>query len=214
MKSSKKSEQCDLDNDHTVHIPQQQQRLSQENNDDTTELHAHDTRKNVQADYTDIDESQSNELLKSIARLCGTSRQRCGYCCGKRAHVLKVEDAYNKQIISDDDTKPIVDYSNKDTDSTSSNSETERVDETCSSKSYGLEFDQISYNTYEKLINRGWRRSGSHLYRPHNFESRTLFFSTAESVLQQGYIDWGCYLSRLEMTSFLLLCSIKGFQYP
>ena len=144
MKSSKKSEQCDIvNNDHTIHMPQQQQSLAQEDNNDIIGL-------------------------KSVARLCGTSRQRCGYCGGKRAHVLKVEDAYNKQIIPDDDTNPIAEDG---TNSASSNSETEIVDGTCSSKSFGLEFDQISYNTYEKLINRGWRRSGSHLYRPRNFES-------------------------------------------
>jgi len=137
-------EQSDIinNNDHTIHIPpQQQQNVAHKNNND-----------------------KSTGLLKSVARLCGISRQRCGYCGGKRAHVLKVEDAYKKQIIPDDDTNPIA----KDSDSASSNSETEIVDETCSSKSFGLEFDQISYNTYEKLINRGWRRSGSHLYRPHN----------------------------------------------
>ena len=144
MKTNSEEQSDIINNDHTIHIrPQQQQNVAHKNNNDTG-------------------------LLKSVVRLCGTCRQRCGYCGGKRANVLKVEDTYNKQIIPDDDTKPIAEDG---TDSASSNSETEIVDGTCSSKSYGLEFDKISYNTYEKLINRGWRRSGSHLYRPHNFES-------------------------------------------
>ena len=47
----------------------------------------------------------------------------------------------------------------------------DKIDSTKTSKSYGLLFDSIPYDTYEDLINRGWRRSGKHLYRPHNFES-------------------------------------------
>jgi hypothetical protein len=46
----------------------------------------------------------------------------------------------------------------------------ERVNEQSTSKSYGLLFDYLPYDTYQELINRGWRRSGKHLYRPHNFE--------------------------------------------
>ena len=39
------------------------------------------------------------------------------------------------------------------------------------SKSYGMLADQMSAGIYEKFVERGWRRSGIHLYRPCNFES-------------------------------------------
>ena len=111
----------------------------------------------------------SPPVVKSEARLCGVSRSKCGYCCGKRVHVLGVQDAYNRKIINVNDntstakTQDISNDANKDMN--------EKVDETNSAKSYGLVFDEISNDTYEALINRGWRRSGKHLYIPHNSES-------------------------------------------
>ncbi len=39
------------------------------------------------------------------------------------------------------------------------------------SKSYGMLADKITPVVYEGLVNRGWRRSGIHLYKPSNFES-------------------------------------------
>ena len=39
----------------------------------------------------------SSPVVKSEARLCGVSRSKCGYCCGKRVHVLGVQDAYNRK---------------------------------------------------------------------------------------------------------------------
>lgn len=38
------------------------------------------------------------------------------------------------------------------------------------SKSFGLLVDALTPELYEKLICRGWRRSGIHLYKPSNFE--------------------------------------------
>jgi arginine-tRNA-protein transferase len=40
-----------------------------------------------------------------------------------------------------------------------------------SSKSWGMLADAMSAKTYEEFIARGWRRSGTHLYKPCNFES-------------------------------------------
>ena len=91
----------------------------------------------------------------SLARVCGPSRSRCGYCGGKRMHVLGLDDGHNKVLsIGKDKLKNI-----------------DKIDATKTSKSYGLLFDRIPYDTYEDLINHGWRRSGKHIYRPHNFES-------------------------------------------
>ena len=121
---------------------------------------------------------ESPTVTKSAARLCGSCRSKCGYCCGERVNVLAHPDAYNKQIIFDsNDEDDIIDEeeggdNNSDQlEEEEEEEDIETVDETCSSKSYGLIFDQIQYDTYEELINRGWRRSGKHLYRPHNFES-------------------------------------------
>lgn len=102
--------------------------------------------------------------VKSVARLCGPSRSKCGYCSGKRLHVLGVKDAYNENIIGDATNEQ------KD-ESAGKMKKTETIDETKTSKSYGLLFEDLSHGTYEDLINRGWRRSGKHLYRPHTFES-------------------------------------------
>mmetsp|Transcript_20867 Transcript_20867/g.45222 ORF Transcript_20867/g.45222 Transcript_20867/m.45222 type:complete len:960 (+) Transcript_20867:86-2965(+) len=109
----------------------------------------------------------SPSVVKSVARLCGPSRSKCGYCCGKRMHVLEVQDAYNENIIGEATT-----YAQNDKDkSIQTEKKKEQVDENKTSKSYGLLCENLSYGTYEDLINRGWRRSGKHLYRPHSFES-------------------------------------------
>ncbi|KAL7544907.1 hypothetical protein ACHAWF_008277 [Thalassiosira exigua] len=99
----------------------------------------------------------SRKEERSVARICGSSRSKCGYCGGKRLHVLSVQDEYNEAAYG-------VAPNGLDQNET-------KIDETNTSKSYGLLFDCIPYDTYEVLINRGWRRSGKHLYRPHNFES-------------------------------------------
>lgn len=67
----------------------------------------------------------------NIARLCGSSSSKCGYCHGERASVLG--------------------------DSATPDS---------SSHSFGVYFDRLQVADYQHLINRGWRRSGKHLYLP------------------------------------------------
>lgn len=103
----------------------------------------------------------------SLARVCGPSRSKCGYCGGKRMNVLELDDGHN-----------IVLQIPKDNNGASTNNGSlqnvksiDKIDATKTSKSYGLLFDSLPYDTYEDLINHGWRRSGKHLYRPHNFES-------------------------------------------
>ncbi|KAL7472626.1 hypothetical protein ACHAXS_012988 [Conticribra weissflogii] len=123
--------------------------------------------------------------IKSVARLCGTSRSRCGYCAGKRLHVLEEFDDYNTalQVKATKNSKlkldsrrekprgktgnPEVDNGEDEDD----DEEEEEIDENNTSKSYGLLFDSLPFDTYLEFINRGWRRSGKHLYHPHNFES-------------------------------------------
>ena len=98
-----------------------------------------------------------------LARVCGPSRSKCGYCGGKRINVLELDDGHNKVL-------PIA-KENNNSASINNGSSVNKIDVLKTTKSYGLLFDILSYDTYEDLINRGWRRSGKHLYRPHNFES-------------------------------------------
>ena len=94
------------------------------------------------------------------ARICGPSRSKCGYCGGSRTHVLKLDDGHNKVLsLRENGT------------GSQPNNDNDIVDDESTSKSYGLLFDYLPYDTYQNLIDRGWRRSGKHLYRPHNFES-------------------------------------------
>jgi arginyl-tRNA--protein-N-Asp/Glu arginylyltransferase len=99
----------------------------------------------------DADSALFAPVVLSVARVCGPSRSRCGYCGGNRIKVLELDDGHNK----------VLSIGKENINSTSANG----------SKSYGLLFDRLTYDTFEDLINRGWRRSGKHLYRPHNFES-------------------------------------------
>lgn len=103
----------------------------------------------------------------SLARVCGPSRSKCGYCGGKRINVLEMDDGHNTvlQIPKENDG------ASTNNGSTQNARSIDRIDATKTSKSYGLLFDSLPYDTYEDLINQGWRRSGKHLYRPHNFES-------------------------------------------
>jgi hypothetical protein len=124
--------------------------------------------------------------VQSVARLCGPSRSKCGYCSGSRLHVLEVNDGFNKvipvvvhkqsvdmrvsNIDQDSNFEEATSNDNNERKTNQTDDDVERVNEQSTSKSYGLLFDYLPYDTYQELINRGWRRSGKHLYRPHNFE--------------------------------------------
>ena len=97
---------------------------------------------------------------KVTARVCGPSRSKCGYCSGSRLHVLGVNDGHNQVLPTAEDSEGKSDSHDLDLINTEN-----------TSKSYGLLFDHLPYDIYQELIDRGWRRSGKHLYRPHNFES-------------------------------------------
>ena len=117
---------------------------------------------------TSAKEGQPPEIVDPFAhgvttRLCGPSRSKCGYCDGTRRHVLEVDDGHNKVL----KLREKCDYKA----SIGNNTCTDVIDEENTSKSYGLIFDYLPYDIYQQLIDRGWRRSGRHLYRPHNFES-------------------------------------------
>ena len=105
----------------------------------------------------------------SLARVCGPSRSKCGYCSGKRINLLELNDGHNKVLqVSKGDHSVENKTNNGDTQYTKG---IDKIDTTKTAKSYGLLFDSLNYNDYEALVNKGWRRSGKHLYRPHNFES-------------------------------------------
>jgi hypothetical protein len=87
---------------------------------------------------------------KALARICGTSRSRCGYCGGERMHVLSVRDAYNRIVVCHSAKEHNGDEEYPEAVKTS-----EHIDESRTSKSYGLLFDRIPYVTYEGLISRG-----------------------------------------------------------
>lgn len=119
---------------------------------------------------------------KTVARICGAWRSKCGYCHGKRMYVLKVSDAHNKCIISTKEqrcnNRGELKVENEELTTSSSSPGDEGNKNNCkddmitttpshqeidilhTSKSYGLLFDTLPYELYETLVNRGWRRSG------------------------------------------------------
>ena len=90
------------------------------------------------------------------------SRSRCGYCNGGRLDVLRVRDGHNKVLL--------VEEGKGDGDANESTAIQDEVDEHNTTKSYGLSFESLPCATYEDMIDRGWRRSGKHLYLPTNTE--------------------------------------------
>lgn len=97
---------------------------------------------------------------KALARICGSSRSKCGYCGGDRLHVLSVRDVYNKNIICHSSKEH-----NGDVESPEAGKFSEQIDESRTSKSYGLLFDHIPFVTYEVLINRGKLKAGPFITR-------------------------------------------------
>lgn len=85
---------------------------------------------------------------KIAARICGSSRSKCDYCGGNRLHALRVADAYNKNVF----------------DETTGSSCASRVDESNTSKSYGLLFDSLPYGTYEDLSKYLYCKSHVHRF--------------------------------------------------
>jgi hypothetical protein len=111
------------------------------------------TRKNDNANEIPRYSGGGSNPGKALARICGSSRSKCGYCGGERLHVLSVRDAYNRNIIC---------HSSKhkgEVESLEVGKFSEQIDESRTSKSYGLLFDHIPFVTYEVLINRGKLRS-------------------------------------------------------
>ena len=98
----------------------------------------------------------------AVARICGMSRSRCGYCNGSRLGVLRVRDGHNKVLR--------VDEEKGEGDANASMTIQDKVDEHNTTKSYGLSFESLPCETYEDMIDRGWRRSGKLLYLPTNTE--------------------------------------------
>ena len=97
---------------------------------------------------------------KALARICGSSRSKCGYCGGDRLHVLSVRDVYNNNIICHSSKEH-----NGDVESPEAGKFSEQIDESRTSKSYGLLFDHIPFVTYEVLINRGKLKAGPFITR-------------------------------------------------
>mmetsp|Transcript_9486 Transcript_9486/g.23280 ORF Transcript_9486/g.23280 Transcript_9486/m.23280 type:complete len:803 (-) Transcript_9486:39-2447(-) len=94
----------------------------------------------------------------SIIRPYGYSVSKCGYCKGSRSNVIQEHESVSQSNSS----SPI---------STTDASDSSSSKMSLASKSYSVLADSISPSLYEGLINRGWRRSGLHLYKPQNFSS-------------------------------------------
>ena len=76
--------------------------------------------------------------------------------------MLRVRDGHNKVLR--------VDEEKGEGDANSSMTIQDKVDEHNTTKSYGLSFESLPCETYEDMIDRGWRRSGKLLYLPTNTE--------------------------------------------
>jgi len=88
----------------------------------------------------------------NVVRLCGWSTSKCGYCHGDRAYLVappQDNDAEEQQPEQQQQKSPSL----------------------SSSRAYGTWFESLSCEDYLHLIDRGWRRSGKHLYLPDNFHS-------------------------------------------
>ena len=115
------------------------------------ELSASSPRHSGQGGSNEPPRNISSLVEKSVARICGPSRSKCGYCGGKRLHVLGVEDGYNKFFTTVDGTKTHEPNGGGGSAQEEKKTKEEEVDETKTSKSYGLLFDCLPYGTYEDL---------------------------------------------------------------
>lgn len=115
----------------------------------------------------------------NLIRLCGSVWTPCGYCKGRRAHL-----AQRPQIHSTTDpTKPSdsarmeCDASNQQgitatkRDDSFDKTSTIPEDEAKSSLAYSILSTNLTTKCYEETIQRGWRRSGTAIYKPNNWLS-------------------------------------------
>lgn len=132
---------------------------------------------------------QQQEQYNSII-LCGPTRSKCGYCQGSRTDILSIPNPPSQftvgtfvsshntgTIINSIDLGGTTDTSTGTSTSTSSNTissttnpNNEKITPSTSSKAYSILSSTISPNDYQKLLNKGWRRSGDLLYLPKNWE--------------------------------------------
>ena len=98
---------------------------------------------------------------EGVVRICGTSPSECGYCKGSRApSVLNTTSSSTPDAA--DNAAPT---------GSSSNGGSSTATTTTSSQSYSLLGDFMTPKTYEGFLYRGWRRSGTYLYKPNNWQS-------------------------------------------
>lgn len=102
-----------------------------------------------------ISSMATSETL-NVIRPYGYSVSKCGYCKGSRSHLLQTPEPI-----------PVLQTSNHASSSPTPTSKSSKM----TSKSYSVLADSVSPALYEDLINKGWRRSGVHLYKPQNFSS-------------------------------------------
>ncbi len=137
---------------------------------------------------------QQQEQYNSIT-LCGPTRSKCGYCQGSRTDILSIPNPPSQftvgtfvsshntgcTVINDTDLGGTIDTdisstnntnrsSNNANSSTITNPNNEKITPSTSSKAYSILSSTISPNDYQKLLNKGWRRSGDLLYLPKNWE--------------------------------------------
>mmetsp|Transcript_19812 Transcript_19812/g.42983 ORF Transcript_19812/g.42983 Transcript_19812/m.42983 type:complete len:275 (+) Transcript_19812:270-1094(+) len=121
---------------------------------------------------TDDFASTATAETQSVIRPYGYSVSKCGYCKGSRSHLLQTNERATTTTphqTPNHTSSNSLSYPSSSPTSSSSSSPTSKSSK--SSKSYSVLADSISPSLYEELINRGWRRSGVHLYKPQNFSS-------------------------------------------
>jgi len=107
----------------------------------------------------------------NICRPCGTSRSECGYCHGSRFTVLIQCNEYAVPPENEKDSNQVLSSSSSSAATVAATGPVviHDVTTTTTTESYNVYFDSLTVDMYQTLINRGWRRSGTLLYRPHNW---------------------------------------------
>lgn len=113
------------------------------------------------------------EIRPNFLSIWQDVRSECGYCKGRRVHVLtqknpKQDEEPEESSESHHEEEEIQrQYSGNNVEIFRA----EELSESTSSSSYACNFDSISPMSYQLLIERGFRRSGKLLYKPRNYSS-------------------------------------------
>lgn len=172
--------------DNTTTISDNNSNKANASNSIPSDVSSNKTSPNAAAADNDVKHPSSQQCY-NVARICGWSTSKCGYCHGDRGYLVDFQEQEGEEEEEEIWEKEEVDEEETNTNNNNNSNNDEEQQQGVlnpeepslpsrkkiknSSRAYGIWFDTLSCEDYWYLMNHGWRRSGKYLYLPDNFHT-------------------------------------------